>query len=88
MKGSSLSQQPSRPRTIFHRALEASKLTWGDKHLQLILKNDLDIDLADRESDLFDCRGIPLWHGKDLRCTPNTGEPSRNVESDTTYSHS
>ncbi|XP_052775843.1 zinc finger SWIM domain-containing protein 6-like isoform X2 [Mya arenaria] len=60
--GATLSQQQSRARTIFHRALEASKLTWKDRHLQLILNYDIDIDTADRESDLFDCRGVPLWH--------------------------
>ncbi|XP_052274168.1 zinc finger SWIM domain-containing protein 6-like [Dreissena polymorpha] len=60
--GAALNHQPARARTIFHRALEASKLTWKDVHLQLILKNDLNMELADRESYLFDCRGLPLWH--------------------------
>lgn len=60
--GASLSQQP-RARTIFQRALEASKLTWGDRHLQLILKNDLDIKEIDKDTDLFDSSGIPIWHG-------------------------
>ena len=60
--GASLGQQ-SRARTIFQRALEASKLTWRDKHLQLILKNDLDIKETDKDTDLFDSTGIPIWHG-------------------------
>ena len=61
--GAALSSQPVRARTIFQRALEASKLTWRDKHLQLILRHDLDIDEADKDTDMFDSRGIPLWHG-------------------------
>lgn len=63
--GAALNPQPVRARTIFQRALEASKLTWGDKHLQLILRHDLDIDEADKDTDMFDGHGIPLWHGKD-----------------------
>jgi len=59
-----MSGGPSRARTIFQRALEASKLTWGDKHLQLILNCDLDIDLMYKQSNMFDSRGIPLWQGK------------------------
>ena len=61
--GASLGQQ-QRARTIFQRALEASKLTWGDKHLQLILKNDLNIQEKDKDTDLFDSAGIPIWHGE------------------------
>ena len=64
--GGTLSNQQSRARTIFHRALEASKLTWKDRHLQQILDHDINIDAADRQSDLYDCRGVPLWIGRPL----------------------
>ena len=60
--GASLNQQ-TRARTIFQRALEASKLTWRDHHLQLILKKDLDIKETDKDTDSFDSTGIPIWHG-------------------------
>ncbi|KAL4235965.1 Zinc finger SWIM domain-containing protein 6 [Mactra antiquata] len=59
--GAALSTQQVRARTIFQRALEASKLTWHDDHLQLILRNDLDIEDIDKESDMFNNCGIPLW---------------------------
>ncbi|KAL3868641.1 hypothetical protein ACJMK2_041424 [Sinanodonta woodiana] len=63
--GSSLLSQPARPRTIFHRALEASKLTWEDSHLQLILSQDYGpcrspIHHHD-DPDRFDGNWFPLW---------------------------
>lgn len=62
--GAALSTQQVRARTIFQRALEASKLTWHDEHLQLILRRDLDIDDIDKDSDMFNNQGIPLWPGE------------------------
>ncbi|XP_074640824.1 zinc finger SWIM domain-containing protein 5-like [Tubulanus polymorphus] len=51
-----------RPRTIFHRALSASKLTWQDEHLQMILREDYGYheDMCDRKN--YDSQGLPLWH--------------------------
>lgn len=60
------SQRPTRlkPRTIFHRALEASRLTWDDRHLQLILSEDCGYHEDKWDSHLFDSQGLALWHGK------------------------
>ncbi|XP_048760414.2 zinc finger SWIM domain-containing protein 6-like [Ostrea edulis] len=41
---------PSKPRTIFHRAMDASELKWHDPHLKLILR---------RDPAYPDC---PMWH--------------------------
>jgi hypothetical protein len=43
---------PSKPRTIFHRAMDASELKWHDPHLKLILR---------RDPTYPDC---PMWHGE------------------------
>ncbi|XP_014778427.1 zinc finger SWIM domain-containing protein 5 [Octopus bimaculoides] len=58
------SQRPTRlkPRTIFHRALEASRLTWDDRHLQLILSEDCGYHEDQWDSHLFDSQGLALWH--------------------------
>lgn len=58
------SRRPSRPkpRTIFHRSLEASQLSWNDKHLQLILSEDCGYHEDQWDSDHFDSQGLALWH--------------------------
>ncbi|KAL5017228.1 hypothetical protein ScPMuIL_006817 [Solemya velum] len=56
----SRSQQP--PRTIFHRALEASKLTWRNEHLNLVIREDCGYTSDDNaDSDHFNSSGYPLW---------------------------
>lgn len=44
-----------KPRTIFHRAMDASKLKWHDSHLKLILSKD---------PSYPEC---PMWHGEHYR---------------------
>lgn len=54
------------PRTIFHRALEASLLLWDDTHLRFILdnKSNMPFDLpSSSNSVLFTSKGYPLWNG-------------------------
>ncbi|XP_069127958.1 zinc finger SWIM domain-containing protein 5-like [Argopecten irradians] len=52
----------NKPRKIFHRALTASKLTWEDKHLQLVLREDVCHCLHNYQFDLFNQQGFPLWN--------------------------
>ncbi|XP_050401843.2 zinc finger SWIM domain-containing protein 5 [Patella vulgata] len=61
---SSFQQTPRpRPRTVFHRSLEASQLTWDNQHLQNILKSSYPSeDDSEHCQDLFDSSGLPLWH--------------------------
>ena len=58
------SRPPPRPRTIFHRSIEACRLSWRDKHLQLILDEDCGYHENLSETKNFDSQGLPLWHGK------------------------
>ncbi|GAB1609147.1 finger SWIM domain-containing 5-like [Argonauta hians] len=60
----SSSRRPTRlkPRTIFHRAVEASQLSWDDPHLQLILSEDCGYHEDQCDSPLFDSQGLALWH--------------------------
>lgn len=52
------------PRTIFHRALEASHLDWNDSHLKLILDNKTCSFTSSPSSNLlFNSQGYPLWNG-------------------------
>ncbi|CAH1776046.1 unnamed protein product [Owenia fusiformis] len=50
-----------RPRTIFHRALEACELSWQDPHLQLILLEDCVYHEEMSDTSQFDSQGLPLW---------------------------
>ncbi|XP_076307460.1 zinc finger SWIM domain-containing protein 5-like isoform X1 [Tachypleus tridentatus] len=51
------------PRTIFHRALEASHLQWDDPHLKHILAHDGVSQCTEPSSSAsFNCQGYPLWH--------------------------
>lgn len=54
------------PRTIFHRALEASHLEWEDPHLRFILEHDGPVvTYQPHSSELYNCQGYPLWNGND-----------------------
>ena len=54
----------SLPRTIFHRALEASHLEWDDPHLRFILEHDGPVLVHEpHPSDKFNLHGYPLWNG-------------------------
>ncbi|ESP05158.1 hypothetical protein LOTGIDRAFT_208096 [Lottia gigantea] len=61
---SSFHQVPRpRPRTVFHRSLEASQLTWDNEHLQNILHDTYTKEGdAGHCQDQFDNNGLPLWH--------------------------
>lgn len=54
------------PRTIFHRALEASLLLWDDTHLRFILDNKSNMPFVPppscSNSVLFTSKGYPLWN--------------------------
>ncbi len=60
-------QSSSSPRTIFHRSIEACRLTWQDSQLQLIMREDCGYheDLSD--TSMFDPQGLPLWQGMDTK---------------------
>jgi len=61
---SSNSTSASLPRTIFHRALEASHLEWDDSHLRFILEHDGPVVVYEpHSSDAFNYQGYPLWNG-------------------------
>lgn len=67
---SSNSHSSSLPRTIFHRALEASHLEWDDPHLRFILEHDGPVLVYEpHSSEKFNLQGYPLWNG--MRCDPN-----------------
>ena len=54
-----------RPRTIFHKALDAIKMNWDNHQLKLILTQDVGTSSKNStESGYFDDDGHPLWHGK------------------------
>lgn len=54
-----------RPRTIFHKALDAIKMNWDNQQLKLILTQDVSASSKNSsESTFFDDDGHPLWHGK------------------------
>ncbi|XP_070195342.1 zinc finger SWIM domain-containing protein 5-like [Littorina saxatilis] len=63
----SASGSSSNQRTVFHHALEASVLTWNDKHLQSILKQSSwsspppSPSLSASKKDLFSSNNLPLW---------------------------
>ncbi|XP_022255372.1 zinc finger SWIM domain-containing protein 5-like, partial [Limulus polyphemus] len=58
----SITTQPQ-PRTIFHRALEASHLQWDDLHLKHIIAHDGVTHCTEPSSSAsFNCQGYPLWH--------------------------
>uniref|UniRef100_T1IH18 SWIM-type domain-containing protein n=1 Tax=Strigamia maritima TaxID=126957 RepID=T1IH18_STRMM len=52
----------SRPRTIFHRALDATQMTWNNKHLQFVLANDGCANCTERTNSNWNSQGQPLWH--------------------------
>ncbi|RWS16826.1 zinc finger SWIM domain-containing protein 4-like protein [Dinothrombium tinctorium] len=52
---------PSMPRTIFQRALEASRLRWDDSHLRYILDNEKNIPIP-TNSSYFNSQNYPLWN--------------------------
>ncbi|KAK7601487.1 hypothetical protein V9T40_008928 [Parthenolecanium corni] len=55
----------SRPRTIFHRALDAVSMTWDNAHLKNILMSDTycsHIPDTTHHSGSFNSIGHPLWH--------------------------
>ena len=64
----------SSQRTVFHHALEASTLSWNDKHLQSILKQSSwslppSSSMSPSKRELFDSNNLPLWNGEwVLRC--------------------
>lgn len=64
----------SSQRTVFHHALEASTLSWNDKHLQSILKQSSwslppSSSTSPSKRELFDSNNLPLWNGEwVLRC--------------------
>ena len=56
-------------RTVFHHALEASTLSWNDKHLQSILKQSSwslppASSLSASKKELFNSNNLPLWNGQ------------------------
>ena len=54
----------SKPRTIFHRALEAIILSWGDSQLQQIIKQDgCPCRHIGAPSDMYDAHGYFVWSG-------------------------
>ena len=54
-----------RPRTIFHKALDAVKMNWDNRQLKLILTQVASPSSRNsEESSYFDDEGNPLWHGK------------------------
>lgn len=60
----SASSNNSLPRTIFHRALEASHLDWDDSHLKYILEHDgPHFSNEPHSSSDFNSHGYPLWKG-------------------------
>ncbi len=62
---SSNNSNASLPRTIFHRALEASHLEWDDSHLRFILEHDGPVVVYEpHSSDSFNYQGYPLWNGE------------------------
>ncbi|CAG2175800.1 unnamed protein product, partial [Oppiella nova] len=64
---SSNTTNSSLPRTIFHRALEASHLEWDDSHLRFILEHDGPVVIYEpHSSDTFNYQGYPLWNGMSL----------------------
>lgn len=67
----SLGPFPNRPRTLFRRAIEASKLKWDDKHLQRIIKDDTFNYRSGSivDIDMFDYQGMPMWNGKYTKYT-------------------
>ena len=61
-----------RPRTIFHKALDAVKMNWDNRQLKLILTKDVSTSSRNSaESGFFDDDGHPLWHGKAACFMPN-----------------
>ena len=59
----------SSQRTVFHHALEASTLSWTDKHLQSILKQSSwslppSSSLSSSKKELFNSDNLPLWNGE------------------------
>lgn len=54
----------NRPRTIFQRAIEASKLKWDDKHLKRIIKADIHTNSGLLDMDMVDYQGQPMWNGE------------------------
>ncbi|VDI08643.1 Hypothetical predicted protein [Mytilus galloprovincialis] len=52
----------NRPRTIFQRAIEASKLKWDDKHLKRIIKADIHTNSGLLDMDMVDYQGQPMWN--------------------------
>ena len=63
-RSSTTASNPSLPRTIFHRSLEASHLEWDDSHLRFILEHDGPVVVYEpQSSDTFNFQGYPLWNG-------------------------
>ena len=56
-----------RPRTIFHKALDAIKMNWENRQLKHILTQDVTVSTKQTaESGFFDEEGHLLWHGENL----------------------
>ncbi|CAG0917616.1 unnamed protein product [Notodromas monacha] len=61
------------PRTVFHRALDAVRLDWGDAHLRSILSStSMDDSPATRDSEgasssnWYNIHGQPIWSSEDV----------------------
>ena len=55
-----------KPRTIFHKALDALLMDWDNDQLQMLLKHDVVPPHMDSEKVLVNEYGQFLWHGKNL----------------------
>ncbi|CAH1111351.1 unnamed protein product [Psylliodes chrysocephalus] len=64
LSGSSKSQTPALPRSIFHRALDAVGMSWDNMHLKNILSSDTYCSHVPDTSSTgsFNSQGQPLWH--------------------------